>query len=42
LEELPAVGHFKQLFNKSQEQVPIAVYIIYVLLLGPDYDIPYF
>jgi len=30
------VGRSKQLWNKSQEQLPVAVY---VLPLGPDYDI---
>ena len=29
------VGRSKQLWNKSQEQLPVAVY---VLTLGPDYD----
>ena len=30
------VSRFKQLWNKSQRQLPLAVY---VLPLGPDYDI---
>ena len=33
------VSRFKQLCNKSQEWVPVAVY---VLTLGPDSDTPYF
>ena len=33
------VGHFKQLCNKTQERVPVAVY---VLPLGPDCDSPYY
>jgi len=36
---LPVVGRFKQLCNKTQERVPVAVY---VLPLGPDCDSPYY
>ena len=35
-------GHFKQLGNKSQERVPVAVVMSYLLAQGPDCDTLYF